>query len=140
MSKHKTILVVDSQGGGLGKAIIEKIKKACIDARIIGVGTTTAATAAMIKAGADDAATGENAVIYNAGYADYIMGGVGIVAANSMLGEISPAMASAIASSKGMKILIPVNKCNIYIAGVTVNGLSDKIDDAISKLRIDNAE
>jgi len=140
MKKIKIIMVVDGQGGGLGKTIVEKIKKAGLDIRVLGIGTNTAATMAMLKAGADDAATGENAIIYNARYADYIIGAVGIIAANSMLGEISPAMADAISSSHGLKLLIPVNKCNLFIAGVQENGLGEKIDEAIEKIKLDNRE
>ena len=133
--KNKKILVVDGQGGGIGKAIIEKIKKESLPITIIATGTNSIASTAMLKAGADDVATGENAVIFNARNCDYILGPVGIISANSMLGEISPAMAEAIDSSPATKLLIPVNKCNIYIAGVEDNGLSSKIEDLIAKLR-----
>ena len=138
MKNQKTVMVVDGQGGGLGKAIIEKIKKTDLDVRIIGTGTNAIATMAMIKAGADDAATGENAIIYNAQYADYIIGGLGIIAANSMFGEISPGMAAAISSSQGTKLLIPLNKCKLYIVGVSENGIGDKIDEAIRQIQIDS--
>ena len=137
MTKCKTIMVVDGQGGGLGKAIVEKIKKLSMEARVVAVGTNTNATTAMLKAGADDAATGENAVVYNAGYADFILGGVGIIAANSMLGEISPVMAAAIASSMAQKILIPINKCNLYVAGVSDISLAEKIDEALLNISLD---
>ena len=136
----KIIMVVDGQGGGIGKAIVEKIKKANLNMQVLGLGTNTAATMAMLKAGADDAATGENAIIYNAQRADYIIGAVGVIAANSMLGEISPAMAGAVSSSPGLKLLIPVNKCSIFIAGVQENGLGEKIDEAIAKIKLDNPE
>ena len=135
--KCKTIVVIDGQGGGLGKAIVEKIKKAALNVKIVGIGTNTAATSAMLKAGADEAATGENPVIYNAGYADYIIGGLGIISANSMFGEISPAMANAVSSSRAMKLLIPLNKCNLFVVGVLDNGISEKIDEAISKIIVD---
>lgn len=135
MKENKTILVIDGQGGGMGKAIIEKLRKESLPLTIIATGTNSIASSAMLKAGADDVATGENAVIYNAKNCDYILGPVGIISANSMLGEISPSMAEAIDSSPAPKLLIPVNKCNIYIAGVVDNGLSSKIDDLISKLR-----
>lgn len=134
----KTVIVVDGQGGGLGKAIVERIKKANLNVRVLGIGTNTIATMAMLKAGADDAVTGENAVIYNAQFADYIIGGLGIIAANSMLGEISPAMANAISSSQALKLLIPINKCNLYVVGTQANGLSEKIDEALSKIQIDD--
>lgn len=143
MPRLKTIMVVDSQGGGLGKAIIEKIRKAGLGLRVLGIGTNTVATMVMLKAGADDAATGENAVIFGAQTADYIVGGLGIIAANSMLGEISPAMANAISSSHGLKLLIPVNKCNLCVVGIQDNGLGEKIDEALSRIRaeqLDNAD
>ena len=139
MKNQKTVIVIDSQGGGLGKAIVEKIKKSALNVHVLAIGTNTVATMAMLKAGADDAATGENAIIYNAQFADYIIGGLGIIAANSMLGEISPAMANATSSSQALKLLIPVNKCNLYVVGTQENGLSEKIDEALSKIQIDGA-
>jgi len=131
------VVVIDGQGGGLGKAIVEKLKKANLNVQIVGVGTNTAATAAMLKAGADEAATGENPVVYNSVYADYIIGGLGIISANSMFGEISPAMANAVSSSRAMKLLIPLNKCNLFVAGILENGISERIDEAISKIIVD---
>lgn len=132
---RKTVMVIDGQGGGLGKAVVEKIKKSDMNVQVIGIGTNSSATMAMLRAGADDAATGENAVVYNARYADYIIGSLGIIAANSMLGEISPAMASAISASPGFKLLIPLNKCRLYVAGVQDNSLTEKIDDVLSRMR-----
>ena len=134
MKKNKTILVVDGQGGGIGKAIVERLVKEKISAHIIAVGTNSIASSAMLKAGADDVATGENAVIHNAKNCDFILGPIGIISSNSLQGEISPAMAEAIASSSAPKFLIPLNRCNIYVAGVAENGLTLKIDDLISKL------
>jgi hypothetical protein len=136
MSKIKTILVVDGQGGGLGKSVIEKLREAKLNADIIAVGTNSVATGVMLRAGADNAATGENALVYNAGLADFIVGPIGMISANSMLGEISAAMAGAIASAPGMKLLIPLNKCNLYVGGVSEDtGIAEKIDDIIVKLR-----
>ena len=137
LKSQKLVVVIDSQGGGLGKAIVEKIKKSDLGVRVLGIGTNTVATMAMLKAGADDAVTGENAVLYNAQFADYIIGGLGIIAANSMLGEISPAMANAISSSRAVKLLIPVNKCNLYVVGTQENGLGEKIDEALARIQID---
>lgn len=136
MNEEKIIMVVDGQGGGLGKAIVEKIKKSNISAKIIATGSNSAATSAMIKAGADSAATGENAVVYNAQYADYIIGSIGIIAANSMHGEISPAMANSISSSRALKLLIPAanDKCNLFISGIRENSLGEKIDEALAKI------
>jgi hypothetical protein len=128
------ILVIDGMGGGIGKSIIEKIKAERTDAEVMAVGTNAIATSAMLKAGADSGATGENAVIYNAATADYIIGVLGIVFANSMHGEISPKMAEAIAQSRAHKILIPMDKCNVTIAGITDRPIQDYIRDAVEKM------
>jgi hypothetical protein len=133
---RKTVMVVDGQGGGLGKSVIEKFREARLDADILAVGTNSIATGVMLRAGADNAATGENALIYNAGLADFIVGPIGMISANSMLGEISAAMAGAIAAAPGMKLLIPMNKCNLYVGGVSEDkALAEKIDDIVAKLR-----
>ena len=115
------ILVIDGMGGGIGKSIIEHIKTEIFDIEITAVGTNSIATSAMLKAGADNGATGENAVIYNCTKADYIIGVLGIIIANSMHGEVSPKMAEAVSASSAYKILIPYGKCS-----VTVLGLEDK--------------
>ena len=115
------ILVIDGMGGGIGKAVIEHIRSENKDLEIIAVGTNSAATSVMLKAGADQGATGENAVKYNSKKADVIIGAMGIVIVNSMYGEISPKMAKAVSSSRVHKILIPKCKC-----GVSVLGLEDK--------------
>lgn len=115
------IVVIDGMGGGIGKAIIEHIRSGFTDAEITAVGTNSAATTAMLKAGATYGATGENAVVYNCARADYIIGVIGLLTANSMHGEISPKMAGAVSKSAAHKILIPVEKC-----GVTVLGLPEK--------------
>lgn len=127
------ITVIDGQGGGMGRAIVESLRERYgKEVVITALGTNTLATAAMLKAGADEGATGENAIIYNASRADIIMGAIGIVAANSMLGELTPAMAAAVAGSQAMKILIPVNKCNIQVAGVPDLTLQQYIDEAVA--------
>lgn len=113
------IAVIDGQGGGIGKSIVEKLRKELPeDVEIIALGTNSLATSYMLKAGANEGATGENAIIFNAPRVDVIMGTVGIIAANSMLGELTPLMAKAIAESSAKKILLPLNRCNIEIAGV----------------------
>ena len=128
------ILVIDGMGGGIGRAVIEQIKSGRINAVITAVGTNSAATLAMMKAGADVCATGENAVIYNAAKADYIVGVMGIIAANSMHGEVSPAMAQAVASSAAHKILIPIEKCSITVVGAAPMHMQDYIIKAASFL------
>lgn len=113
------ILVVDAQGGGIGKMLVAAIKEHIPGAVVTAVGTNTAATSAMLKAGADVAATGENAVVVGARSADVIVGPVGIAIADSLHGEITPRMALAIGRSAARRILIPLNQCNNIIAGVS---------------------
>ena len=129
------IFVMDAQGGGLGKQIITTIKKDYPDVHILAVGTNTIATSAMLKAGADEAATGENSVIVASRQADIIIGPIGIVVADSMLGEITPAMAKAVAQSPAKRILIPFNNCQNYIAGVGDMNTGRLVGDAVSYLK-----
>ncbi|MCL2190293.1 MAG: DUF3842 family protein [Defluviitaleaceae bacterium] len=135
------ILVIDGMGGGIGKAIIEKIKATLQNTEIIAVGTNAIATTAMLKGGADFCATGENAVVFNAGNADCIIGVVGIAFANSMFGEVSPAMANAVSRSRAHKILIPIDKCSVSVAGVTPASVQEYIADAVERARhlVDNS-
>lgn len=114
------IVVIDGQGGRMGKSIIEQVKKNCFseyDFTLYAIGTNSAATQAMLKGGADFGATGENPVLVNARDADLIIGPVGIVIADSLLGEITPSIAAAVGTSPAYKILIPVNRCNHKIVG-----------------------
>ena len=107
------IVVIDGQGGRMGKTVIEQLLKRLPNLEIYGIGTNSIATAALLKAGAAHGATGENPILVNSADADIIIGPIGIVIANSLLGEITPSIAVAI----GYKILIPVNRCNHFIAG-----------------------
>ena len=126
------IMVVDGQGGGIGKALIERLKTAVgAEHELIAVGTNAMATMGMMKGGAKNIATGENAVIYNAKRSDIIVGSIGIVSANAMLGELSPAMAAAIGESDAVKILIPLNRCGLRVAGVATDSLPAMMDDAV---------
>ncbi|MBQ6929550.1 MAG: DUF3842 family protein [Oscillospiraceae bacterium] len=127
------IVVIDGQGGSLGKAITEKIKSR-YNCEIYAIGTNSIATAAMIKAGADYGATGENPVVVNSRDADVIIGPIGIIAANSLLGEITPKMAAAIACSEAKKILVPVNKCKIHVAGTPELSFGEAIECAVESL------
>ena len=129
------ILVIDGQGGRMGSLIVEKIKASGIAEKITAIGTNSIATSAMLRAGADRAATGENPVIVNSKRADFIIGPIGIIAADSLLGEITPAMANAVASCSAFKILIPTGRCNRYIAGIQDIPLGGLIDAAVLKLK-----
>lgn len=129
------IAVVDGQGGGIGKAVVERLRSRHGDSvSIMALGTNALATSAMLKAGADEGATGENAIIFNADKADIIIGAIGIMAANSMMGELTPSMAAAIGGSPARKILIPMNKCNIQVAGVKNIGLPQFIEEALDMI------
>jgi hypothetical protein len=116
MNKSITVAVIDGQGGGIGSIIVEKLKAEISNIKVVALGTNSMATNKMLKAGANAGATGENAIIYNVKDADIIMGVVAILMPNSMMGEMSPKMSEAIGSSHGMKILIPLEKCNIKVA------------------------
>lgn len=128
------IVVIDGQGGRIGKSLIEKIREASIDCYITAIGTNSTATSVMLKAGADNGATGENPVVIACRHADVIVGPIGIIAADSMLGEITPKMAEAVGQSDARKILVPVNKC-FEVAGVVEKSLSEYINDAVELIK-----
>ena len=128
------IVVIDGQGGNIGKRIIEEIKSKGIQCEVLAIGTNSTATALMMKGGADIGATGENPVVLASRDADVIIGPIGIIMANSMYGEITPKMAEAVGASKARKILIPINKC-VVVAGVDENmTISDYIKLAVSRI------
>ena len=129
------ILIVDGQGGGVGRQLAVQIKQAFPDVELMAVGTNTIATSAMLKGGADNAATGENAVLVAARKADIIVGPLGIVVADSLGGEISPAMANAVAQSNAKRILLPFKNCDNVIVGVSDYTLVNLIQLAIEELR-----
>jgi len=131
----KTVAVVDGQGGGIGKAIVEKVKKAFPDLEVIALGTNAVATGQMLRAGADEGATGENAIIHNMQHVDIVMGVIGILNANAMMGELTPAMATAIGGSHTYKILLPINRCHIHVVSVEEQPLGVHIDNAVEALR-----
>ena len=129
------ILVIDGQGGRLGRKLLENIRKTCPDAEITAVGTNSIATENMMNSNcANHLATGENAVIVACRTARVIIGPFGIATADAMMGEISSAMANAVASSAAYRILIPMNLCNTYVAGVT-SGSAAILEDAMRHLR-----
>lgn len=118
MSHTRTVLILDGQGGGVGSQLVKLLKpRLSGDCRLLCVGTNVMATSAMLKAGAPQGATGENAVVWNAPRADLILGPIGVILAGGILGEVSPAMAAAVSGSGAVKILIPSASCGVYVAG-----------------------
>ena len=129
------LLVIDAQGGGFGKQLVTAIKREFPNVEITAVGTNSVATGAMLKAGADHGATGENAVIVGARKADIIAGPIGIVIADSLYGEITPNMALAVAQSSAKRILIPFNHCENIIAGVSDLSVGRLIQSAVEEIK-----
>ena len=129
------VLIIDGQGGGLGRQLVTAVKEKCPEAEVLAVGTNSTATGAMLRAGADQAATGENAVLVACRRADVIIGPIGIVIADSMLGEITPAMAAAVGQSPARRILLPVNQCDNLVVGAADLSMADKVREAAELLR-----
>lgn len=129
------ILVIDGQGGGIGRQVVARIRAEFPRVDVTAVGTNSAASSAMLKAGANRAATGENSVVVCARGADVIIGPVAIVIADSLLGEITPKMAAAVAQSRAKRILIPVNACNNIIAGVSDLSVGRLVACVIEEIR-----
>ena len=131
-------IVIDGQGGRMGALRCDKIRKnkekLPSGTELIAIGTNSAATAAMLKAGADFGATGENPVLVACRDADFIIGPLGIMAADSLLGEVTPAMAVAVGSSLAQKILLPVNRCNHHVVGVQDYSMARLTDEAVEDL------
>lgn len=131
------IAVIDGKGGGIGCQIVERLKSfRKDDFEIIVLGTNSQATANMLRAGGNDGATGENAIVWMSNQVDIIIGPMAIIAANSMMGEISPKMAEAVASSKAKKLLLPVSKCNFEIIGLENYQLKQLFEELIEKVKI----
>lgn len=128
------IVIIDGQGGRLGKLLVECVRTRLPQAQIYGIGTNSLATSAMLKAGADFGATGENPVIRAVADADGVLGPIGIVVANAILGEVTPAMAEAVGNCRGKKYLIPMNNCGVMVAGVAEQPLSAYVADAAEAL------
>lgn len=128
------ILVIDAQGGGIGRQVVSAIRKTFPQQHIVAVGTNSAATSAMLKAGADDAATGENAVVVCCRTADVIIGPVGIVIADALLGEITPRMAQAVAQADAKRILIPINHCDNIVVGVSDLNIRHLLEEVLAEL------
>ena len=129
------VLVIDGQGGGLGRQLVAAIAAACPEAELTAVGTNSLAANAMLKAGAARAATGENAVVVNCRHADVIVGPIGIVIADALLGEITPAMAAAVCQSGAKRVLVPINHCENYVVGVPEQPISQLVSAAAQKVK-----
>ena len=129
------ILIVDGQGGGVGKQLIQSLKTEFADDFIMAVGTNSAATSAMLKAGANAAATGENAVIVAARKADIIAGPVGIVIADALYGEITSQRALAIAQSNAKRILLPFQHCDNIVVGIGDFNITNLINLAVKEIK-----
>ena len=129
------VLVIDGQGGGLGRQLVSALAAACPEAELTAVGTNSLAANAMLKAGASRAATGENAVVVNCRRADVIVGPIGIVIADALLGEITPAMAAAVCQSSARRVLVPINHCENYVVGVPEQPVSQLVAAAAQKVK-----
>ena len=131
----KKVLVIDGQGGRIGALIVSEIKKRYPSLEVMAVGTNAMATAAMLKAGADHGATGENPVVVASKKADVIVGPTGMVIADALLGEVTEKMAAAVGKSDAPKILIPINKCNTVVVGVEDKTAAEYASMAVEKIR-----
>ena len=129
------VLVIDGQGGGLGRQLVSALAAACPEAELTAVGTNSLAANAMLKAGASRAATGENAVVVNCRHADVIVGPIGIGIADALLGEITPAMAAAVCQSGARRVLVPINHCENYVVGVPDQPVSQLVAAAAQKVK-----
>lgn len=128
------ILIIDAQGGGIGRQLVGALKKAMPELAVTAAGTNSAATAAMLKAGADRGATGENAVAVLSARADVIAGPIGIVIADALLGEVTPAMAAAVGRSRAKRVLIPVNCCDNIVVGVSDANIAKLVREAAEQI------
>lgn len=129
------VVVVDGQGGRLGKLLVEEVKRYLPQAQVFAFGTNSIATATMLKSGADFGATGENPVVRGVMDADAVLGPVGIVVANSILGEVTPAMAEAVGSCRAKKFLIPMNSCGVVVAGVREQPLPVYVAQIVAQMK-----
>lgn len=133
----KKITIIDGQGGRMGKVLIEQLKKEFPKQELLAIGTNSIATAAMMKAGADYGATGENPVVVAARDSDLIIGPIGIVIADSLFGEVTPTMAAAIGRSHATQLLMPVNRCNHHVVGcedISMNEIIRRVVDQVREL------
>ena len=128
------VLIIDGQGGGLGRQLVAAVKERFPEIEVLAVGANSTATGVMLRAGADQAATGENAVLVASRRAEVIMGPIGIVIADAMLGEITPVMAAAAGQSEAKRILLPVGQCDNIIAGVRDMPMAKMVQEAVELL------
>ncbi len=128
------ILIIDGQGGNLGRQLAKRLREALPQADMVVVGTNSTATENMLKGGANRAATGENAVLVNARRAKIIAGPLGIVIADALMGEVTPAMAMAVGQSDAVRVLIPMNRCDTLVAGVADKPMSELVEDAVRRI------
>ena len=128
------IVIVDGQGGKLGKLLVEQLKQRCPQGQVYAIGTNSIATATMLKAGADFGATGENPVVRNVMDADVVLGPMGIVVAHAILGEVTPAMAEAVGGCRAVKLLVPMNSCGVWVAGVQEQPLSAYVAQLVDRV------
>ena len=129
------LVIIDGQGGRLGSLLVEAIKKEALPVEPLVIGTNAIATAAMLKAGANQGATGENPVLVACRDADVIVGSLGILSADSLLGEITPKMAVAVGQSKALKLLLPLNRCNNQVIGVKDATMSELVKETVERLK-----
>ena len=130
------VVIIDGQGGRMGQLIVEAVKKQnCEGMELYAIGTNSAATAAMLKAGADFGATGENPVVVACRDADVIVGPIGILAADSLLGEITPVMAQAVGQSRALKLLLPVSRCQNQVVGVKNLTMNELVAETAERLK-----
>ncbi|MBM4277927.1 MAG: DUF3842 family protein [Deltaproteobacteria bacterium] len=136
MEKKKLIAVIDGQGGGIGGLVIKRLREAFgEEVEILGLGTNAMATGAMLKAGANKGATGENAIVQTVKKVDIIVGATAIVLPNSMMGELTPKMAEAISSSSALKYLIPLKMPEAEIIGISKEPLPHLVEQLIKRIQ-----
>lgn len=129
------ILIIDAQGGGIGRQLVTAVKRAFPGETVTAVGTNSLAASAMLKAGADLVATGENAVVVNCRRADIILAPIGVVIADAMLGEITPAMALAAGQSPAKRILLPIGHCDNMVVGTGEMSVGQLVQEAVERLK-----
>lgn len=129
------ILIIDGQGGGMGRAIVAALRRALPGQPLLALGTNVLATQAMLRAGADQGATGEHAIVWQCRDADLILGPTGLVTAGALLGEVSPAIAVAVGGSPAQKYLIPSERCSLHIIGLQPQGMDAAVEELVERVR-----